>query len=143
MDLAWVRLVRGEFGRLQSPEEATAYPYTPQEQAVVRARRAIQFIGSPATVRTGISVLKQTDQSGIPGAGCSFHPEASMSNGQNDGQFWLPEPPGIRAEPWRGIFCGTDFRYVLSRAARTNPLRAPSVIRAARLSRGIWTIVLR
>jgi hypothetical protein len=84
MDLAWVRLVRGEFGRLPSPEEATAYPYTAQEQAVVRARRAIQFIGSPATVRAGISVLKQTDQTGISGAGCSFQPEASMSNGQNE-----------------------------------------------------------
>jgi alkanesulfonate monooxygenase SsuD/methylene tetrahydromethanopterin reductase-like flavin-dependent oxidoreductase (luciferase family) len=59
MDLAWVRLVRGEFGRLPSPEEATAYPYTPQEQAVVRARRAIQFIGSPATVRAGIDALVQ------------------------------------------------------------------------------------
>ncbi len=59
MDLAWVRLVRGEFGRLPSPEEATAYPYTPQEQAVVRARRAIQFIGSPATVRAGIDAQVQ------------------------------------------------------------------------------------
>jgi luciferase family oxidoreductase group 1 len=59
MDLAWVRLVRGEFGRLPSPEDATAYPYTPQEQTVVRARRALQLIGSPVTVRAGIDALVQ------------------------------------------------------------------------------------
>lgn len=57
MDLAWVRLMRGEFGRFPSPEEATAYPYTPHEQAVVRARRALKYIGTPTTVRAQIDAL--------------------------------------------------------------------------------------
>ena len=54
MDLAWVRLMRGEYGRLPSPEVATAYRYTPHEQAVVRARRALQINGTPETVRAQI-----------------------------------------------------------------------------------------
>src|SRR5690606_1308891 len=41
MDLAWVRLHRGEFGRLPSPEEATAYEYSPADLGVVRRNRAL------------------------------------------------------------------------------------------------------
>jgi luciferase family oxidoreductase group 1 len=53
-DLVWVRLQRGEFAPLPSPEEALAYPYTPQERAVADAYRARQFIGSPDRVRARI-----------------------------------------------------------------------------------------
>jgi luciferase family oxidoreductase group 1 len=53
-DLVWVRIRRGEFAPLPSPEEALAYPYTPQERAVADAYRARQFIGTPESVRARI-----------------------------------------------------------------------------------------
>lgn len=53
-DLVWVRLQRGELGAIPSPEEARAYPYTPQERAVARSYRCLLFVGSPATVRARI-----------------------------------------------------------------------------------------
>jgi luciferase family oxidoreductase group 1 len=53
-DLVWVRLQRGEFGPLPSPEEARAYPFTAQERAVAEGYRALQFIGTPDAVRTRI-----------------------------------------------------------------------------------------
>ncbi len=57
MDLTWVRLQRGELGRLPSPEEALAYPYTPVERSVVRNYRALVITGDPATVRSRIDAL--------------------------------------------------------------------------------------
>jgi len=57
MDLAWVRLRRGEFGLLPSPEEATAYPYQPDEQALVQSYRALLVTGGPDTVRRRIGEL--------------------------------------------------------------------------------------
>lgn len=49
-DLIRVRLQRGQFGLIPSPEEALAYPYTPQERSVVEAYRKLHFIGTPATI---------------------------------------------------------------------------------------------
>ena len=49
-DLAWVRLQRGEFAPIPSPEEASRYPYTPAERAVVQSNRARHFIGTPDAV---------------------------------------------------------------------------------------------
>lgn len=54
MDLAWVRLQRGELKPIATPEEAAAYPYTPEELAVVRAYRALTIIGEPQKVREQI-----------------------------------------------------------------------------------------
>jgi luciferase family oxidoreductase group 1 len=52
-DLAWVKRHRGELGPLPTPEEASSYPYTPQDQAVVAGNRERQFVGTPeAVVRT-------------------------------------------------------------------------------------------
>jgi alkanesulfonate monooxygenase SsuD/methylene tetrahydromethanopterin reductase-like flavin-dependent oxidoreductase (luciferase family) len=51
MDLAWVRLQRSELGPLPSPKEAAAYPYTPQERAIVRSYRSLNFVGTPTSVR--------------------------------------------------------------------------------------------
>ncbi|HEX2167851.1 MAG TPA: LLM class flavin-dependent oxidoreductase [Longimicrobiales bacterium] len=53
-DLVWVRLQRGEFGPPPSPEEALAYPYTEQERSVARSYRALQFIGTPGSLRERI-----------------------------------------------------------------------------------------
>ncbi|HEX7120654.1 MAG TPA: LLM class flavin-dependent oxidoreductase [Longimicrobiales bacterium] len=61
MDLSWVRLRRGEFDRLPSPEEATAYVYSPFEQTIVRSHRELVITGSPATVRGRIlSLVEET-----------------------------------------------------------------------------------
>ena len=57
MDLVWVRLQRGELGPLPTPEEALAYPYTPQERAVAERQRALALVGSPAEVREGLERL--------------------------------------------------------------------------------------
>jgi luciferase family oxidoreductase group 1 len=54
-DLVWVRLQRGEFAELPSPDEARAYPYTDHEQRVARSYRALQFIGTPETLRQRIA----------------------------------------------------------------------------------------
>ncbi|CAA9333801.1 MAG: Luciferase-like monooxygenase YhbW [uncultured Gemmatimonadaceae bacterium] len=57
MELARVRLVRGQFGPVPGPDEALAYPYTPQEQAVVAGHRALSFTGTPDTVRASLHAL--------------------------------------------------------------------------------------
>lgn len=50
-DLAWVRLHHREFSQpLPSPEEASRYPYTPQDRVIVDANRLRHFIGTPAKV---------------------------------------------------------------------------------------------
>jgi luciferase family oxidoreductase group 1 len=54
-DLVWVRLQRGEFGPLPSPEEALAYPYTAAERTIVERYRALQFIGTPASLRSRLT----------------------------------------------------------------------------------------
>lgn len=53
-DLVWVRLQRGEFAPVPTPEEASAYPYTPHERAIVEANRARHFVGTPAQVAAAV-----------------------------------------------------------------------------------------
>jgi luciferase family oxidoreductase group 1 len=57
MDLAWVRIQRGQFGPLPSPEEASAYPYSPVERSVIESYRRLSFVGTPASVRQSIEAL--------------------------------------------------------------------------------------
>lgn len=57
MDLAWLRIRRGEFRPLPSPEEAQAYPYGPAERAAIREYRGRTVIGTPAFVRSKIESL--------------------------------------------------------------------------------------
>ncbi len=54
MDLSWVRMQRGEKGLFPTPEEATAYPYTPYERALVQERRRLVHFGTPAAVSAKI-----------------------------------------------------------------------------------------
>ncbi|MEW5928360.1 MAG: LLM class flavin-dependent oxidoreductase [Gemmatimonadota bacterium] len=54
MELAWVRLRRGQFGPLPSPEEAAAYPYTPLDRATVESYRELHYAGSPQTVAAAL-----------------------------------------------------------------------------------------
>ena len=57
MDLAWLRIRRGEFRPLPSPEEARAYPYTEFERDAVREYRSRTVIGSPQKVKARIESL--------------------------------------------------------------------------------------
>lgn len=57
LDLSRVRLQRGEFSPLPTPEEAAAYAYTPTEEAIVQKHRRQQFIGSPDTVHAELSAF--------------------------------------------------------------------------------------
>ena len=54
MDLAWLRIRRGEFLPLPSPETALAYPYSAQEREVLREYRSRTLVGTPAQLRAGI-----------------------------------------------------------------------------------------
>ncbi|HEX3130782.1 MAG TPA: LLM class flavin-dependent oxidoreductase [Thermoanaerobaculia bacterium] len=57
LNLSWVRLRTGRLGPLPTPEEAMAYPYTPQELAALREYRDLVIVGNPATVRARIEAL--------------------------------------------------------------------------------------
>ncbi len=55
--LSFLRLRSGRPGLLPTPEEAAAYPYTPEERAFIERRQAHQIIGGPVTVRDGLRRL--------------------------------------------------------------------------------------
>jgi len=55
--LSFVRLRSGRSGRFPTPEEAAAYKYSPQEQALLDGRVGSQVIGGPETVREGLRAL--------------------------------------------------------------------------------------
>lgn len=59
MALSWVRVRRGEFEPLATPEVATAYQYTPHERDILAGHRALQIIGSPDTVRRELMRLTE------------------------------------------------------------------------------------
>lgn len=55
MRLAWLRIRRGEFRPLPSPEEATAYPYTEAERAATREYERLAIVGTAASVRARLA----------------------------------------------------------------------------------------
>ncbi|HEX8903308.1 MAG TPA: MsnO8 family LLM class oxidoreductase, partial [Longimicrobiaceae bacterium] len=59
MQLAWVRLQRGQFGPLPSPEEAAAYDWTPHDRAVAAGYRRLQVTGTPEQVREQLDALAE------------------------------------------------------------------------------------
>lgn len=56
-DLMWVRITRGEFAPIPTPEEALAYPYTPRERAIADSYRSLVIVGGPETARREIARL--------------------------------------------------------------------------------------
>ena len=50
IDLNFVRRRQGQYLPLASPEEATAYPYSPAERGLIARNRARLFVGGKATV---------------------------------------------------------------------------------------------
>lgn len=57
VDLMWLRLRKGEFAPLPSPEEAMAYEYSPMERTAIAENRARHVIGSPESVREQLNAL--------------------------------------------------------------------------------------
>ena len=58
--LQFLQLRLGRPGPVPTPEEAAAYPYTAEERTFVDERLAGQVIGSPQTVRAGVTDLVGT-----------------------------------------------------------------------------------
>ena len=56
--LSVLRLRSGHPGRLPTPEEALAYPYTPQERAAIDSFTASYVVGDPSAVRDGLTGLQ-------------------------------------------------------------------------------------
>ena len=53
-DLMWVRINRGEFKPIPTPEEAMAYTYTEMERAIAAKHRSLVFVGTAAEVKEQI-----------------------------------------------------------------------------------------
>jgi len=51
VDLMWLRIRKGQFLSLPSPEEALAYQYNDMERSAINENRSRHVIGSPASVR--------------------------------------------------------------------------------------------
>lgn len=57
IDLLWLRLRRGEYTPLATPEEALAYPYTDEDRAVIRSARRLMIVGDPAGVAERLAAI--------------------------------------------------------------------------------------
>ena len=57
MELAWLRIQRGRFLPLPSPEEALAHDYSPREQDALAEIRGRTIVGTPAAVRARLEAL--------------------------------------------------------------------------------------
>ncbi|MBZ5696785.1 MAG: LLM class flavin-dependent oxidoreductase [Acidobacteriia bacterium] len=55
--LTLLRFRTGKMGRFPSIAEATEYPYTPEERAIIAANRDRSFVGSPTMVREQLTRL--------------------------------------------------------------------------------------
>lgn len=61
-DLLWLRIRRGEGGKLPTPEEALAHPFTPEERQLAAASRRMLVWGSPERVRERLLELARALQ---------------------------------------------------------------------------------
>jgi alkanesulfonate monooxygenase SsuD/methylene tetrahydromethanopterin reductase-like flavin-dependent oxidoreductase (luciferase family) len=59
--LSFLKLRTGRPGRVPTPEEAAAYPYSAMEKAFIEDRQSTQYIGDPDAVIEGLTnLIKQT-----------------------------------------------------------------------------------
>jgi luciferase family oxidoreductase group 1 len=63
LELTLLRFRQGRSARFPSIEEATNYPYTPEDREIIHYNRQRTFIGSPESVRARVSVL--ASQAGV------------------------------------------------------------------------------
>jgi luciferase family oxidoreductase group 1 len=61
--LTLLRFRSGKMGRFPSIEEATDYPYSPEERQIMEMNRDRSFVGTPARIRDQITEL--ADQAGV------------------------------------------------------------------------------
>src|ERR1700728_798534 len=61
LQLTLLRFRSGKMGRFPSIEEATNYPYTPDEREIMEMNRDRNFVGSPKTVRKRLAQLADAD----------------------------------------------------------------------------------
>lgn len=59
MELTWLRITRGEYLPLPSPEVARAYPWTYSEREGLRRARGPSVIGTPARVREQLEAMQR------------------------------------------------------------------------------------
>ena len=76
-DLMWVRINRGEFLPIPTPDAALAYPYTEAERAVARKHRSLLFVGEAAEVCERI-------QRAVAAAGADEAIVTTMVHGHSD-----------------------------------------------------------
>ena len=57
VDLMWLRMRKGEFSPLPSPEEALAYDYSEIEREAIRENRQRHVVGDPEAVREQLEAL--------------------------------------------------------------------------------------
>lgn len=62
MELVWLRMSRGEFLPLPSPEEAQAYPWTESERDSLRRLRGPTVVGTPDSVRAALEAMRRDMQ---------------------------------------------------------------------------------
>ncbi len=62
IDLRRLQMARGGDAPVATPDEAAAYPYTPQDREIIRRERARAIIGTPEAVRDRIVALAGTYQ---------------------------------------------------------------------------------
>src|SRR5690554_7594430 len=58
-DLMWLRIRRNERGSIPTPEEAAAYRFTPEEEALARNSRKMLVYGTPERVRVRLQELSE------------------------------------------------------------------------------------
>ena len=63
LELTLLRFRSGKMGRFPTIEEATDYPYSPEEREIMEMNRDRSFVGSPAPVRDQFTQL--ADQAGV------------------------------------------------------------------------------
>lgn len=62
MELTWLRITRGEYLPLPSPEVARAYPWTESEREGLRRARGPSVVGTPESVRRQLEAMQRESQ---------------------------------------------------------------------------------
>ena len=97
LDLMAVRRATGQFLPIASPEEAWAYPYSPEERRFVADFRTRVFVGSPSSVRTRLEELAAVAGADELMVSTVVHDHAARRRSYE----LLAAAFGLRADMWR------------------------------------------
>lgn len=96
LDLNRLRLQRGDFSPIATPEEAAAYPYSPMERAIIDKHRQRQFIGSPETVRRELlEFARKTQADELMITTFTHSPEARLKSYELVAEIFADEESGL------------------------------------------------